>query len=401
MIARIVLTVALAFSVAASESQPPVIRKVFLPSRLHLGNTGIAALQPIDSAAWIWHPDFGDPPASAHRAFFAGGWKEPVLLRFRKSFDAATAPLRIHVSADERFELFLDGNRVARGPDRSDVEHWCYATYEINLPPGSHRLEAVAWSVGPYAPVAQLSWRGGFILKAEGDYDRQLTTGTADWEVARLDGCAFAPGVVFVGASLTARGSGPAWQEGKYVKAVVVRGPVHSNDVGETVPGWKLFPTRLPDQVDRETNAGRAVALGSGALGGKDVVTAEEARNPDLAKWQRLLSSGEEVIVPPHAEKFLLWDLGNYYTAYPLCEVSGGAGSALAWSWAESLYLPGSEGKGQRDEFIGKNFRGMTDTFLPSGGARKKFSTLWWRAGRWCLLSIKTGAEPLTLHRVV
>ncbi len=33
MIARLVLTVALAFSVAASESQPPVIRKVFLPSR--------------------------------------------------------------------------------------------------------------------------------------------------------------------------------------------------------------------------------------------------------------------------------------------------------------------------------------------------------------------------------
>jgi len=27
-------------------------------------------------------------------------------------------------------------------------------------------------------------------------------------------------------------------------------------------------------------------------------------------------------------------DLGSYYCAYPLCEVSGGAGAKLAWSWA-------------------------------------------------------------------
>ena len=56
------------------------------------------------------------------------------------------------------------------------------------LAPGPHRLEALAWSIGPYAPVAQMSWRGGFMLKAEGDYDRQLTTGKAAWEVARLEG---------------------------------------------------------------------------------------------------------------------------------------------------------------------------------------------------------------------
>ena len=57
-----------------------------------------------------------------------------MLLRFRKQFETAASPVRIHVSADERFELFLDGNRIARGPDRSDVEHWAYATYDLRLP---------------------------------------------------------------------------------------------------------------------------------------------------------------------------------------------------------------------------------------------------------------------------
>ena len=56
------------------------------------------------------------------------------------------------------------------------------------------------------------------------------------------------------------------------------------------------------------------------------------------------------------ASSFCCGTWSNYYCAYPVCEVSGGAGAKLAWGWAESLYLPKSEAKGKRDEFIGKNF---------------------------------------------
>ncbi len=390
----------LAVSASAADNDVPGVSKVFLTPRLHMGNTGIMLVQPIDEAAWIWHPEFGNPKAPSHADAFANGWKEPVVLRFRKEFEAKTSPIRIHVSADERYELFLDGKRIARGPDRSDVEHWSYATYELRLAAGNHRLEALAWSIGPYAPVAQLTWRGGFILKAEGDYDSQLTTGKAAWEVAKLGGYEFAPGVFFVGAQLTVRDSGLQWQEGEYVKAQVIRGALHDNPYGENAAGWKLFPATLPDQFDREVTTGRAMALGSGTLAGDTLVSAEQAQNKDLPKWQALIEGKDQIVVPANTEQFLLWDLDNYYCAYPLCEVSGGAGAKIGWSWAESLYLPKSEAKGQRDEFIGKTFRGMTDTFLPGGGEHRKFTTLWWRSGRWCLLSIKTAAEPLTIHRL-
>ncbi|MGA2246957.1 MAG: alpha-L-rhamnosidase [Verrucomicrobiota bacterium] len=367
-----------------------------------MGNTGVLPLQPIDSAAWIWHPAFLGISSAPHADVFSGGWHEPVVLRFRRQFEVASSPVRIHVSADERFELILDGERIARGPDRSDVEHWSYATYDLHLAPGIHRLEALVWSVGLYAPVAQLSWRGGFILKAEGNYDSQLTTGNSAWEVAKLDGYEFGPGFIGVGAELTAHDCGPQWKEGDYVKAKIIRGPVPSNNFwGDCVVGWKLFPTILPDQLDREITVGHAAALGNSALGKDDVVKADQAQHPDLPKWQSLIDGSAELVVPANTEQFLLWDLGNYYCAYPLCEVSGGAGAKLGWSWAESLYLPKSEAKGQRDEFVGKAFRGMTDTFLPGGGVHQKFSTLWWRAGRWCRLNIKTGNEPLTLHRLM
>ncbi|HEV2395205.1 MAG TPA: alpha-L-rhamnosidase [Verrucomicrobiae bacterium] len=374
------------------------VRKAFLPQRLHLGNTGIYRVQPIDDAAWLWYPEAPGSPAPAHKEFFYGGWSQPVLLRFRKEFEAPASPVRIHVSADERFELFLDGIRIARGPDRCDVERWSYATYDMVLAAGSHRVEALVWSIGPRQPVAQLSWRGGFVLKAEGPSDEQLTTGKAAWEVARLEGYEFAPGVFFVGAELIAHDCGPQWKEGEYVKPQTVRSPVRSNSYGETAAGWKLFPTRLPDQIDHELAPGRVVAMGKGLLGSGVPVRAEQTKDPDLPKWDALLQSRQPIVIPSHSERFVLWDLENYYCAYPLCEVSGGAGASIAWSWAESLYLPGSEAKGNRGEFIGKTFRGMTDTFLPGGGANRKFSTLWWRAGRWCLVSIKTAAAPLTLH---
>lgn len=393
------LTVALPLF-AATTNEMTSVRKVFLTPRLHMGNTGLVPVQPIDEAAWIWHPAFGNPKAPSRAEFFSGGWREPVLLRFRKTFEATAAPVTLHVSADERYELFLDGKRIARGPDRSDVEHWSYATYELTVAPGTHRLEALAWSLGPYAPVAQLSWRGGFILKADDKYDASLTTGKAAWEVARLTGCDFTPGIIFTGAQITARECGPQWQEGDYVPAVVVRGPVPNAPFGESVAGWKLFPSTLPDQIDRELNVGRVMAVGQGTLGKDDLVTAQHAGSADLPKWQSLIDGRESLVIPANTEQFVLWDLGDYYCAYPLCEVSGGRDAKISWGWAESLYLPKSEAKGQRDGFIGKTFRGMTDTFLPGGGAWRKFSTLWWRAGRWCLLSIKTGAEPLTLHSV-
>ena len=396
-------TLAIAISLAAlcAQAAEPLVTKIFLPRRLQPDNTGIKPVQPIDGAAWIWHPDFAKASNVSHAEHFQAGWQKPVLVRFRKSFTASDAPLRLHVSGDERFELFLDGRRIARGPDRSDVEHWSYATYEVRLAPGLHKLEAVAWSIGPNAPVAQLSWRGGFILKAEDAYDAELTTGKAAWEVARLEGIDFTPGIFFVGAQLTAWGCGPQWKEGDYVPARVVRGPIAGNPYGETAAGWKLYPTRLPDQIDREINVGRAMALSDRQLFTSDVVRANDAKSPELPRWQALVAGRGEVVVPAHSERYLLWDLNDYYCAYPLCEVSGGAGAKLAWTWAESLYLPRSQAKGNRNEFIGKNFRGMTDTFLPDGGTHQNFSTLWWRAGRWCLINIETGvAEPLTIHRL-
>ena len=109
------------------------VRRVMMPPRLERGDTNVRRLGPWDSAAWIWRDDAPLPP---------GG----EFVRFRKAFSAdGRAPLRFHVSADERFVLLLDGKVVARGPDRGAPQLWFVQSHETLPEEGEHVLEAVCW----------------------------------------------------------------------------------------------------------------------------------------------------------------------------------------------------------------------------------------------------------------
>jgi len=125
-------------------------------------------------AKWVWHPDTG----RSQRTVVA------FRLRFQVSPDDAQSPLRVHVSADERYRLFLDGVPVGRGPERGCPEQWYYESYQLDLPPGDHRLAAQVWWLGDGSPWAQMTLRGGFLLAAEGAWCERLSTGVAPWQVS-------------------------------------------------------------------------------------------------------------------------------------------------------------------------------------------------------------------------
>ncbi|HLN73610.1 MAG TPA: hypothetical protein VK205_09965, partial [Prolixibacteraceae bacterium] len=70
-------------------------------------------------AQWITHPsesllDYG-------------------VFHFRKSFDLNAVPSEfiIHISADNRYRLFVNGQAVCFGPQRGDLAHWYYESIDI------------------------------------------------------------------------------------------------------------------------------------------------------------------------------------------------------------------------------------------------------------------------------
>src|SRR4029079_9801499 len=50
------------------------------------------------------------------------------VLHFRRVLELATPPEHfvVHVSADNRYRFFVNGQQVSSGPQRSDLIHWRY-----------------------------------------------------------------------------------------------------------------------------------------------------------------------------------------------------------------------------------------------------------------------------------
>ena len=305
-----------------------------------------------------------DGPFKARSALMSGGadpatcaawlWKEgPGAFRlFRNRFVSDGTPARIHVSADMRYVLRLDGRRICRGPDRGEVASWTYRTLDLELSMGEHVLEAVVRH-GGNPPLAQTTYRAGFILSAEGVYDAKLTTGKGGWKVATVGEVEFAgPDGGAFGAGLpdVVKGTAPEFvrpPEAEFAEPEVVRAPYPVSAYCHTLPGWQLVESKLPPQLDRPF-----------ALPGFVPTT-----------------------VPARTERDFTFDLGGYFCVYPEFAAKGGRGAEIRVSWAENPR---------------KLAQGFTDTFLPDGG-ENRFGTSWFRSGRCCRFAVKTGDEPLEL----
>ena len=360
-------------------------QRAFRPARVTRGDTNIMRQQPIDDASWIWAP--GDKTTS------------PRFLKFRKTFDvsAEDGTLVLDVSADERFVLRLDGNFVARGPNRSAVENWQYQTYVANLAPGPHTLEAAVWTLGDTGPLAQLSWRGGFVLKASGAYDEKLTTGKTPWQVGdirTLEPNGAEAGVWGTGCQWIVRGVGLEDAEpAEWSEAVVVRGGAGAANWvnwGLRTPGWMLFPSQLPDQTETRVCPGavKAVAYDTG-FRGPHVFTAAEA--------EKTFDITAPLTVPANTRMQFAWDLGRYICAYPEVTIRGGKGGMVAWHWAECARDAKTRLKIGRNDIAGAFLSAYGDQFVSDGRDEAVFTVPWFRCGKWCRVDVVTGEEPMTV----
>ena len=95
----------------------------------------------------------------------------------------------IHVSGDNRYELFVNGQRVATGPARGDLKHWRYATLDIapQLQAGKNVLAAVVWNYAEFAPMAQMMNETGFVVQGDGA-DEAVANTDASWKAIKDEG---------------------------------------------------------------------------------------------------------------------------------------------------------------------------------------------------------------------
>ncbi len=379
---------------------------------------------------YVTQPPFRDyPPGAAWneigtwpcRWITCPGAEPPFVAAFRLPFTLGhPATVRVHVTADERYELFLDGVRIGRGPERGEPHHWFFETYDLTLDAGEHLLVARVWALGELAPVAQFSLRPGFLCCPEEEkWWDVLGTGRAPWQAKRLGGYAFTSpmGSFGVGHKLVVdgacfpwdweRGAGEGWLPTEALH------PGYCAHRRNEVNPWEhlLTPAILPPLLDEPRHIGKVRHISAPGLSETHSIPIRAADHlaDEEAAWAALLRGEAPLTLPPHTRRRVIVDLEDYVCAYPEVVVSGGAGGLWRMHWQESLFADTSTwDKGHRDEIEGKFFTamwwhrdGIGDTFRLEGGVQRRLDSLWWHAGRYVEILVETDNQPLTVESLV
>ena len=340
-------------------------------------------------ALWIF------PPGATGQEF--------GVFHFRRLFalDVKPSTFVVHVSADNRYRLFVNGDEVSSGPQRSDLMHWRYETVDLapHLRAGRNVLAALVWNWGPERPVAQFSRQSAFLLQGQSPREAVVNSGP-EWKVLRNDG--YAPIAVMgntvggyyaspPGEALDARRypwgwTQPDFREDGWVAAAAGEGPRArrtqiraSNPFGEA-GGWQLVPRSIPP-MEQSPVRFATVRRSEG------IVSADAG----------FLRGTRDLLVPARTRAVLLLDQAHLTNAFTVMETSGGAGSTMTLTYAEAL-KDANGNKKNRNEVEGKTIAGVRDEFRLDGGKRRRFQTLWFRTYRYVQLEIQTGDEAVEIH---
>jgi len=342
--------------------------------------TGEDLVNHLWKAWWITHPD--------------GPQREFGVFHFRKTFTLEILPQRfvIHVSGDNRYELYVNGVRVSAGPARGDLNHWRYETLDIapHLVAGRNVLAAVVWNFAELAPQAQITNETGLIVQGDSSIEEKVNTDKS-WKVLKSQAVRMIPldaykigGYLVTGPGEEVDGSKYPWgwesrdfDDSGWVAAKPIT-PGGPRGIKDTPSRWMLIPRTIPLMEDKLERFSRV------------------ARASGLETSSEFLQGARPLTLPANSRASLLFDQSYLTTGYPELVTNGGRGANIKLTYAEALYK--GRQKGNRNEIEGKGIRGIEDRFHPDGGPHRTFRPLWWRTFRYLQLDVETGGEPLVLE---
>jgi len=317
------------------------------------------------------------------------------IFHFRKDFSVTKVPesLNIHVSADNRYHLFVNGERVSYGPAKGDLQTYKYDIVDIApyLKEGKNLLAALVYNAGKDKPMAFLSAQTAFYIDVENEdhttlrtdknwktYENQSYSPVTYQEMLRDERWFYGYYACGPGDDVDAEKYPWGWENPGFDDSDWVPSEILNF---EGNPPWNLVPRNIPF-MDGPEELPESVRLAEG-----------------MAMPQRFLDKGEAIQIPPKSEVKLLFDFGVMTMGYPKLSVLGGKGSRIQLKYAEALYDTVNL-KAHRDSVKGKTMYGVWDIFRPDGQSRT-FRPLWKRTFRYMQLVIETGDNPLEILSLI
>ena len=336
------------------------------------------------TARWISNPDIsGIDFAVCH---------------FRKTIDLSNpaGPFIVHVSADNRYRLFVNGVSVGTGPARSDLANWNFESYDLApyLQPGKNIIAATVWNFAEFRPYSQISFETSFILQGDSPKEEVLNTNNS-WKTLLDSGYRPLPVnrakmqtyfVTAEGEALDGRLhpwdlAASEYNESKWKKAQVLWYKGKSRTYG-TDGNWMLVPRAIP-LAEEKAQTFAAVR--------RSTIRIENAES--------FLKGKSSLELPAHGQYTILLDQSYLTNAYPKIVMDGGRNAILQLSYAEAL-VDSRRRKGNRDSIEGKEMLGFADQFITDGGKGRIYSPLFFRTFRYLQLDIQTADDPLVIREL-
>jgi alpha-L-rhamnosidase len=314
---------------------------------------------------------------------------------FRKTVELNTKPATfiIHVSADNRYKLFVNEKLVSLGPARGDLSHWNFETVDIApyLKAGKNIVAAQVWNEGEWKPEAQISFRTGFILQGGTNNESVVNTNNS-WKCMRDS--SYAP-IRFNAQSYYVAGAGEIrnmavhprlWQsenfdDNNWQKAKQIFNGLPKTVLGAfgTTNGWMLVPSAIPQMELKDERFAKLID-----------VTGSVNLPVEFPAVQK------EFTIPAASTITIILDQSNLTNAYANLLFNGGKNAAISISYAETMYAKFPV-KGNRNETKGMQFFGRTDSLISDGTSDQRFTSLTYRTYRYVQLKIITQNEPLVI----
>lgn len=363
-------------------------------SRIYSQTISEDILQQPWHAQWLTAPGTG--PMNQWIAAGESSLKEYGVYKFRKTVELASIPASfiVHVSGDNRYKLYVNGQLVSIGPARGDLYFWNFETINIAkyLKQGKNTIAALVWNDGKQKPEAQISYLTGFILQGNTAAEEILNTNDS-WKCIKDSSYSpltpVVPGYYVAGpgelVQMNKNAKGwlkPDYDDSSWPKARTI-GNGLTKDAAHDSRGWMLVPSPLPQM---ELTVQRLSFV----------------RNSTVPTPSDFPLKTAAVTIPSNTTATLLLDQTFLTNAYPTLVFSKGKDAGISMSYAEGLYLSANAygGKSNRNEVEGKVFVGKKDSIISDGSDKQQFTSMWWRTYRYVQLIVTTRDEPLIIEDI-
>jgi alpha-L-rhamnosidase len=359
-----------------------------------LSNGRIEAKDVNWTANWIMHPTVQP--------------QDHAVVLFRKSIDFTTKPDHyvVHVSADNHYRFFVNGQYITRGPARGDLSHWFYETIDLGpyLKNGRNIIAAEVINWGPKRSFTYFSQMTSFIMQGDTEAEKEVNTFAESWKC--MENQAISPKIV-------------DWMSDRSTIdfGLYVGNPTDSVRADQYPWGWETNDyddsAWLP-AIRCDLAGGRGQQYAGGILysGGKMLIPRRTgilketkvpfttlARVNGMEKDDRFLRESGSLTIPANQKVSLLIDQTYETLGYPEMFVSGGRNAKIQMMYAENLIVENHAAKGNRNDIEGKRMVGLKDVFIPDGGENRLFKPTYIRPFRFIQIDIETQNEPLVIEK--